>query len=91
MVSDIIEPYPPPPFFDIREPYIVSSPLCNWGGGGSRIQTEYVSVGMFCEILVEGTKRWGFNVFFSGGDLLRLVNFFSVFSFHFYLGSCTEH
>ena len=60
MVSDIIEPYPPPPFFDIREPYIVSSPLCNWGGGGSRIQTEYVSVGMFCEILVEGTKRWGF-------------------------------
>ena len=44
--------------------------------GGGRIQTELVSGGIFCEILVKGTKRGGFNVFFSGGDLLRLVYFF---------------
>ena len=46
------------------------------GGGGGRIQTELVSGGFFCEILVEETKRGGFNLFFSGENLLRLVCLF---------------
>ena len=40
------------------------------------IQTEHISGGIFCEILVEEKKGEESMFFFSGENLLRLVYFF---------------
>ena len=62
----ILENHILPSFFDIREPYIVSSPLCK-GGGGDRIQTKHVSGQIFGDNLVERTRREN-SMFFSVGE-----------------------
>ena len=41
------------------------------------IQTEHISGGIFCEILVEEKKRGGVNVFFQWGELVEAGLFFS--------------